>query len=351
MRIRSLLAVPALAGLAFLATRVVPGRQRDGTTLLPSGWRIRPAGRSVSVGTLPLGLVTLSDGSLMVANSGYGPNGLMRIDPVKGAIVWQTKLPAWLGLTRAGRDWRDTVWVSGAGTNRVYRFRWEGGRTWTLDSVPLADPSARLFPGGITLVPRRGLVAVVGNQSDSVYLLDAATLARRGAIAVGHRPYTAIADSSHVYVSDWGDSTVSVIDLSANPPRRTALTVGPHPSALALRGSDLYVALAGANGVAHLDLRTGTVVEQITVALSPHAPTGSDPNALALSPDGRTLYVAMAGNNAVAVVQIGRTGMQVAGLIPVGWYPTAVTTAADGRTLLGAVRQLLRGRRGLGRRA
>src|SRR5437868_11985768 len=41
----------------------------------------------------------------------------------------------------------------------------------------------------------------------------------------------------------------------------------------------------------------------------------------------------MAGNNAVAVVQIGRTGMQVAGLIPVGWYPTAVTTAADGRTL------------------
>ena len=333
MRIRSLLAVPALAGLAFLATRVVPGRQRDGTTLLPSGWRIRPAGRSVSVGTLPLGLVTLSDGSLMVANSGYGPNGLMRIDPVKGAIVWQTKLPAWLGLTRSGRDWRDTVWVSGAGTNRVYRFAWEGGMTWTLDSVSLADASARLFPGGITLVPRRGLVAVVGNQSDSVYLLDAATLARRGAIAVGHRPYTAIADSSHVYVSDWGDSTVSVIDPSANPARRTVLTVGPHPSALALRGSDLFVALAGANAVARVDLRTGTVVEQLAVALSPHAPTGSDPNALALSPDGRTLYVAMAGNNALAVVRIDGTGMRVAGLIPVGWYPTAVTTAADGRTL------------------
>src|SRR5205085_12559293 len=193
--------------------------------------------------------------------------------------------------------------------------------------------TARLFPGGITLVPRRGLVAVVGNQSDSVYLLDAATLARRGAIAVGHRPYTAIADSSHVYVSDWGDSTVSVIDPSANPARRTVLTVGPHPSALALRGSDLFVALAGAHAVARVDLRTGTVVEQLAVALSPHAPTGSDPNALALSPDGRTLYVAMAGNNALAVVRIDGTGMRVAGLIPVGWYPTAVTTAADGRTL------------------
>src|SRR2546430_15704105 len=99
MRIRSLLAVPALAGLAFLATRAVPGRQRDGSTLLPSGWRIRPAGRVVSVGTLPLGLVSLSDGSLMVANNGYGPDGLMGIDPVQGVVVWQTKLAAWGGGT------------------------------------------------------------------------------------------------------------------------------------------------------------------------------------------------------------------------------------------------------------
>src|SRR5256885_734260 len=334
MRIRSLLALPPRAGLASRAPGVGAGRRRDGWTFLPAGWRSRPAGRLVTVGTLPLGLVTLSDGSLMVANSGYGPNGLMRIDPVKGAVVWQTKVPAWLGLARSGGDWRDTVWLSGAGTNRVYRFAWEGGMRWTLDSVSLADPSARLFPAGIALVPRRGLVAVVGNSSDSVYLIDAATLARRSVVAVGRRPYTAVADSTHLYVSDWGDSTVSVIDLSASPPvRRTTLPVGPHPSALALRGSDLYVALAGANGVARVDLRTGTVVEQVTVALSPRAPTGSDPNALALSPDGRTLYVAMAGNNAVAVVRIDRTGMRVAGLIPAGWYPTAVATSSDGHTL------------------
>ncbi len=334
MRIRSLLAVPALAGLAFLATRAVPGRLRDGTTLLPSGWRIRPAGRSVGVGTLPLGLVTLSDGSLMVANNGYGPNGLMRIDPVKGAVVWQKTLPAWLGLARSGGDWRDTVWVSGAGSNRVFRLAWQGGMTWTLDSVALAAPGARLFPAGIALVRHRGLVAVVGNQNDSVYLIDAATLARRGAVAVGRRPYGAVADSTHLYVSDWGDSTVSVVDPSVSPPvRLTAIHVGPHPSALALRGADLYVALAGANAVARVDLRSGTVVEQLAVALSPRAATGSDPNALALSPDGRTLYVAMAGNNAVAVVRIGRTGMRVAGLIPAGWYPTAVATSSDGRTL------------------
>src|SRR5881396_4448711 len=96
---RLLIGVPAIAGLAVLATRLVPGRQRDGTTLLPSGWRIRPAGRQVGVGTLPLNLVTLSDGSVLVTNNGYGENGLMRIDPLAGGVVWRLPLKAaWLGL-------------------------------------------------------------------------------------------------------------------------------------------------------------------------------------------------------------------------------------------------------------
>src|SRR5213593_4116012 len=110
----ALLALPALAGLALVVTRVMPGPQPDGTTLLPSGWRIRPAGRQVSVGTLPLNLVTLSDGSILVTNNGYSENGLMRIDPIAGQVTWRARLPAaWLGLARAGRDWRDTLWASG----------------------------------------------------------------------------------------------------------------------------------------------------------------------------------------------------------------------------------------------
>jgi DNA-binding beta-propeller fold protein YncE len=331
-----LLALPLVAGLALVTTRLVPGRLADGTTLLPSGWRIRPAGRQVTVGTLPLNLVTLSDGSLLVTNNGHGENGLMRIDPVSGRVVWSLPLrAAWLGLARSGRDWRDTVWVSGAGTNRVYRLAWQSGTDWATDTVTLADTTVRLFVAGIAVAPARGggLVAAVGNLSDSVYLFDATTLARRGAVAVGHRPYAVVADSNTLYVSDWGDSTISVIDLSANPPVRRSLVVGPHPSALALSRGELFVALAGANGVARVNLATGAVVEQLTVALDPHAPTGSDPNALALAPDRRTLYVAMAGNNAVAVVRVGTTRMRVAGMIPVGWYPTAVALAAHGRTL------------------
>ncbi len=225
------------------------------------------------------------------------------------------------------------MWVSGGGTNRLYRYVWQGGDTWGTDSATLADSGAHAFAAGVAVLPRQGLVAVVANLSDSVYLFDATTLERRAALGVGHRPYTAVADSTRLYVSNWGDSSVSVIELSPRPRVRTALAVGPHPSALALRGRELFVALAGANGVARVDLARGAVVEQLTVALAPRAPAGSDPNALALAPDGRTLYVAMAGNNAVAVVRLGPAGGRLAGLIPSGWYPTAVATSADGRTL------------------
>src|SRR6266511_1007026 len=135
---RSLLAWPALAGLTLLATRLTPGRERNGTTLLPSGWRIRPAGRQVTVG------------SLLVTNNGYGENGLMRVDPVTGSVPWRLPLrAAWLGLARSGRDRRDTVWASGGGTNRVYRLAWLGGADWTTDTVTLADSSAKLFAAGI----------------------------------------------------------------------------------------------------------------------------------------------------------------------------------------------------------
>src|SRR2546429_5088496 len=84
---RSLLALPAIAGAELLATRLVPGSLPDGSTLLPSGWRIRPAGRVVPIGTLPFNLLTLSDGSVIVTNDGYGRNHLQRTDTTRDQRV------------------------------------------------------------------------------------------------------------------------------------------------------------------------------------------------------------------------------------------------------------------------
>ncbi len=48
-----------------------PGHLSDGSTLLPNGWRVAPAGRSLYVGDLPLNVVQSPDSRyLVVTNNG-----------------------------------------------------------------------------------------------------------------------------------------------------------------------------------------------------------------------------------------------------------------------------------------
>ena len=328
------LSVSGLLVVGVAAHRIVPGALGNGTTVLASGWRISPAGRQIPVGTLPLNILRLANGQIVVTLNGHSANGLWRIDAGTGKIV--DSLPfkaAWLGLAHRGTPAADTVWASGGSTNRVYRVIYGSGAT-AVDTVVLAPPPAAVFPAGLALLPGRDLVAVVGNLSDSVYLLDTRTLAVTAKFAVGHHPYTAVADSAAVYVSNWGDSSVERLPITAaGVVDGATLVVGPHPSSMVLRGHQLFTTLAGANEVARYDLDSNRVTDRLAVALMRGAPTGSDPNALALSPDGGRLFVALAGNNAVAVVNVAAATPTVEGLLPVGWYPTGVEVSRTGDTL------------------
>jgi len=75
------------------------------------------------------------------------------------------------------------------------------------------------------------------------------------------------------------------------------------------------------------------VVSTLHVEIRPGALIGSTPNALALSPDGSTLYVADGSNNAIAVVDPNNDKKPVKGLIPTGWFPSAVTLSANGNQI------------------
>jgi YVTN family beta-propeller protein len=332
--------------LAFLAAalvawsagrRLVPGRQGDGSTLLPNGWRITPAGTMVRVPPLPLNLGVLPDGRVLALTSGYALNGVFVIDTGGRAVTDSVPLSAaWLGLAIA-KD--GSVLASGGTTNRVWRLREAAGTWQRADSAVLADSGASLFAGGLALSSDGRWLAVVGQLCDSVYLLDAATLRRVAAARTGSHPYTALftPDARTLLVSNWGDSTLSRYTPRGGALERAGdLTVGPRPSAMVASsdGRTLYVAHAAADAVTLVDAASGRVQATIGLGLTARAPHGSGPNALALSPDGRTLYVANADNNDVAVVDLAREGgPRVAGLIPTGWYPTAVAASADGRTL------------------
>ncbi|MGA3121222.1 MAG: hypothetical protein ABSF69_10690 [Polyangiaceae bacterium] len=106
--------------------------------------------------------------------------------------------------------------------------------------------------------------------------------------------------------------------------------------------SRLFVANGNSDSVTIIDTASNTILETVPVLAPPSVFAdstglkGANPNGLVLSPDETTLYVTDGATNAVAVVErdpTQPTGAHTTGLIPTGWYPTSVSTSADGTWL------------------
>lgn len=88
----------------------------------------------------------------------------------------------------------------------------------------------------------------------------------------------------HAYITNYGDSTVTVVDTATNAAIAT-IPVGASPNGIAVSadGGRVYVANRGSSSVSVIDAGTNTVVATI--------PVGANPTGVALSPDGLRLYV------------------------------------------------------------
>ena len=330
-----LLLAAASGGAAAQGTR--PGVEGGGTTLLPNGWRIAPAGRHVVVGDLPLALIESADGRyLVVTNNGHAKPSLTVVDLQHGTVRSRLTLDhAWLGLAWHPDGRR--LFSSGAGGSTVDEIGFADGVLTRGVSYRLAQPSPESFVGGVAVSPdgRRLFAVQVLGQTLSAVDLEQGGVART--VSLPAEPYTCVLspDGRTVYVSLWGGSRVLLFD-AATLEARGEIAVGEHPNAMALSkdGTRLFVACANTTAVWVVDLPARAAREQIGIALYPDAPPGSTPNALDLSPDGRTLLVANADNNTVAVADVAEPGRsEVEGFIPTGWYPTAVRFSGDGKRI------------------
>lgn len=326
-----------------------PGVRGRGVTLLPNGWRIAPAGRSIQVGDFPLSMVASADGRyVIITNNGWSKPTLTIVDVMQRYV--RTRVPlehAWLGL--AWHPDGKRLYSSGAAENTVHEFAYDQGGTlkasgqFVLGRPAITPPPGREdlggtgFIGGL-VVNREGTrmyaVHVLGRAISSI---DLRTSQVRHTVDLPAEPYTALLsrDGSTLFVSLWGGAKVLALDPDTLA-TKGEVAVGEHPNALALSqdGQRLFVACANTNKVWALDLPGLTPREQILVALFPNAPAGTTPNALAVSPNGETLAVANADNNTVALVDIEKPGAsEVEGFLPTGWYPTSVLFDRDGKRL------------------
>jgi YVTN family beta-propeller protein len=331
-----------LGGGAWAALGLLTaGPKPDGTGVTPEGWRIAPAGKQTPLGPGPLAVATTPDGALvLVENAGYSDHALQVVDARSGDVAQTFPAAAdgstgyYVGLVVASDGTR--AYASDGQASGIHTFTIAGKSV--SEGPELALP-AGTWPAGIALSRDGRRLFVAGNLTDNLLMLDAAG-AITATIPVGHLPYgVALSrDERRAFVTNWGGSTVTVVDAADGRVRAT-LAVGTHPSAIAANptNDEIYVADTDSDGVSVIDGRTSRVVRTIDLRPFPGAPTGASPNALAVTRDGGTLYVAEAGSNAVAVVRLAGHGGwsfdRVAGLIPTAWYPSGVALGPDDATL------------------
>ena len=276
--------------------------------------------------------------------------------------------------------------ASGGPDDNVASFHWTDHRFEAETPIPLGHKqgngiAVKPVAAGLAVSPDGTRLLIANYMNDSVSLID---LASRKVIAEqdlrpgridkrdsgrpgGTYPWTvAFTAPDRAYVSVQRDR--EVLALQVGPATLSVAarirTRGQPNALLASRdGKRLYAALDNSDSVVAIDTERNTILADIAATApaallpNPEGLRGANPNFLAFSPDEHHLFVTLGGLNAVSVIQLEGDVLpelkparildedgdeeidapmqpsRVIGLIPTGWYPNAVVSAADGSRL------------------
>ncbi|MEO6809687.1 MAG: bifunctional YncE family protein/alkaline phosphatase family protein [Isosphaeraceae bacterium] len=320
-----------------------PGMNRAGTVLLPNGWSLKPAGKQVPLGDLPLTIAECPTAPVLaVLHAGYGEHEVITLDAKNGKTIGRVALHQTYGGLVWSRDGR-RLFVGGGFDDQLYRFDHADGllsNKVVMTYPPLMPGPTRVrVPSGLAISADGQWLWVANAWGHTLARFNLETLRLDAEIETGpdSYPYALAWDekANRLYASLWGVAKVAVVD----PEQKRVLDhwkSEDHPNELLLArdGKVLYCANANRNTVSAFDTKAGKAVETIGTAIDPRAPSGSTPNSLALSPDENVLFVANANTNDLAAVNVKELGASSPlGFIPVGWYPTSVRVSKTGKTL------------------
>src|SRR5581483_2538611 len=320
-----------------------------------NGWKLTPAGRHVGVNSMPLKMVISPDGNTLAAVCSGRWNGLALVD----LKTEQTK--QWIPLYRTfngvafSKDGKK-IYVTGGNSDCLYVMDFDGKTAGEAKTIHLGeqpkDSKKQNFFSGMIVHPQTGKLYLCNEGMSEVWVVNPDSGSVETKWRTEAHPYTCAlgADGRYLYVSNWGDKSVSALDMQTGE-QALRISVGMRPNEMAVAPDGrLFVCCAGDNTVHVLqtqsppdtdrDNKTNQkspppedALEIISTSLYPDSPEGSTPEGVAVSPDGKSLFVVNADNNDVMVADIANAKeSRVVGFVPVGWYPCAV--ASDGKKLL-----------------
>jgi YVTN family beta-propeller protein len=349
-----------------------PLAARSDAQTLNTGKDIRlPMLPPTPLGGFPVGLTPSADGKFaLVCGMGYRES-LYSISTVDGHIACKIDFPNRLPEHMAAQTGVDTN--AGAdpdlATNGIYYGVVVAGDTvyaaqGAHDSIAVlslaADGSlaakkaistkAGDFPAGLAIDGGNRLYVTNNSAGDAAVPASLAIYDLKSQVELGRYTFDSdthtsnfalgvavLANGSKAYCASERDGCVYVLNTTdpTHPTKSSVIATGSHPLAMLLNHdqSRLFVTNAQSDTVSVIDTATDAVVG--TVLLRPGTSRGLpgvSPTALALSPDEKTLYVTLADMNAVGVVDVA--SLTLSGMIPAGWYPTAVLATADQRLLV-----------------
>ena len=296
---------------------------------LPHGWKLSPAGKSLSLGDLPLNIaVSTSKKMLAVTNNGQSKQSLQLIDVATQKVIDQVVIAkSWLGLKFSADE--KYLFAAGGNDNCIWKYSINNKKLAVVDSFTLGKKwPNKISPAGIEIDDARNLLYVVTKDNNSLYIFDLVTKQIKGIYPLQGEAYTCLLspDKNTLYISCWGCDQVVLFDTKQMK-ISGEIPVGDNPNELCLNksGSLLYVTNANDNSVSVIDTKQNKVMETLISSLYPDAPPGSTTNGAALSGDEKTLFIANADNNCLVAFDVEEIGKSHAlGFIPTGWYPTSI---------------------------
>ena len=298
---------------AFTASGQTPNVQLENSQLLlPNGWSLSPAGRSVEVGDLPLNIAVSASQKLMaVTNNGQGKQSIQLIDTQSEKILDNIEIPkSFYGLKFSSDS--KTLYASGGNDNWILKYAIVQNKLVLKDSLVLGKKwPNKISPVGIEIDDDRQLLYVVTKENNSFYILDLKTKAIVFELNMGHEGYTCVLSPNKktLYISLWGGRKIAVFDTQARKVMaEIPVSYNPNELILSKSGQHLFVANAGDNSVSVIDTKAQKVIEVLDAGLYPNSLAGSVTNGVALSKDEKTLFIANADNNCLAVFDVSTKG-------------------------------------------
>jgi YVTN family beta-propeller protein len=379
----ALIGAMSLSSLSMMAPSVVRGNTG---TFLPSGQYITPelvpgsvytalnpeisqlpnvvAGGAVSTALSPdgttLAVLTCGYNSWTIGAQNVTNEYIFIYNVFNGAPVQQQIVQlanTFVGITFSPDG--NTLWVGGGQDDSVRSFKKSGGQ-WTETGTPISlgyTSANALFPGdlppmvgGLAITADGSTMAVANFSNDSVSFINLSTRKvlssfdlrpgiinpAQSGVPGGEYPFWVSIKGTTAYVSCARDREIDVVDFTTpkKPKLITRIAVAGNPLKTTLDSAQAYLYVAEDNSdlVQIINTSTNTVFQSV-IASGPNTPTfanalkykGSSPVAPAISDDGSTLYVTLGGANAISVITGIPAHPVVAGLIPTGYQPDAIT--------------------------